>query len=68
MSSANVKEIEPAIRGLTPQEIEELYVWLVQNCPQPINASVQSDLPDGRLHSAIQRALEDERNGRVRPL
>jgi hypothetical protein len=68
MSSSSVKEIERAIRALTPREIEELYVWLEQHCPQPIDARIQSDLEDGRLDSAIQYALEDEKNGRVRPL
>ena len=29
---------------------------------------IQSDLAVGRLDSAIQRALDDEKNGRVRPL
>jgi hypothetical protein len=29
---------------------------------------VQSDLAAGRLDSAIQRALDDEKNGRTKPL
>lgn len=64
----SVKEIERAIGELTPREIEELYVWLDQHFPQPIDARVQSDLEAGRLDTAIQRALDDEKNGRVRPL
>jgi len=68
MSSSGVREIERAIRALTPREIEELYVWLEQHCPQPIDARIQSDLADGRLDSANQHALEDEKNGRVRSL
>ena len=68
MSVNTIKEIERAIRTLTPQEVEELYAWLDQHYPQPIDARVQSDLADGRLDTAIHRALDDEKNGRVRPL
>ena len=68
MSSHSVKEIERAIGTLTAQEIEELYAWLEQHFPHPIDARVESDLTAGRLDTAIQRALDDEKNGRVRPL
>jgi hypothetical protein len=68
MSRDTVKEIERAIGSLTPREIEELYVWLDQHYPQPIDARVQSDLAAGCLDTAIQRALDDEKNGRVQPL
>jgi hypothetical protein len=68
MSQDAVKQIERAIGSLTPREIEELYAWLDQHYPPPIDARVQSDLSAGRLDTAIQRALEDEKNGRVQPL
>ncbi len=63
-----VTEIERAIQALTPGELEELYSWLDQNCPQPIDARIQSDLASGRLDKAINRALDEEKNGRVQPL
>ena len=68
MSVSKVKEIERAIGTLTPQEVEELYVWLEQHFPQPIDARLQADLVAGRLDTAIQRALDDEKNGRGRSL
>ena len=68
MSVETIKEIERAIRTLTPREIEELYAWLDQHYPQPIDARVQADLAAGRLDTAIDLALDDEKNGRVRPL
>jgi len=68
MELNRVQEIERAIGGLTQQELAELYSWLDQNCPQPIDSRVQSDLAAGHLDEAIQRALEDEKNGRVQPL
>jgi hypothetical protein len=63
-----IKEIERAIGALTPSEIEELYVWLDEHYPPPIDSRVQSDLAAGRLDTAIQRALDDENNGRTQPL
>ena len=68
MSLNTVKEIESAIGALTSREIEELYVWLEQHCPWPVDKRVQSDLAAGRLDTAIQRALYDEKNGSTQPL
>ena len=68
MGLNTLQEIKHAIRALKPQELEELYSWLDQNCPQPIDTRVQSDLAAGRLDKAIYRALDDEKNGRVQPL
>ena len=61
MSLNTVKEIERAIGALTLREIEELYVWLDEHHPPPIDARVQSDLAAGRLDTTIQRALDDEK-------
>jgi hypothetical protein len=61
MGLNTVQEIERAIRALKPQELEELYSWLDQNCPQPIDTRVQSDLAAGHLDNAIHRALDDEK-------
>ena len=67
MSLSTIQEIERAIGALTPNEIEELYTWLEQHCPPPIDTRVRSDLVAGRLDSAIQCALDDEKNGRTQP-
>lgn len=66
MSLTTVQEIERAIGALTPCEIEELYAWLDEHCLPPIDARIQSDLAAGRLDNAIQRALDDEKNIRLR--
>ena len=63
-----VQEIERAIQALTNRELEELYSWLDQHFPQPIDARIESDLAAGRLDKAIGRALEDEKNDRIQPL
>jgi hypothetical protein len=33
MRYTTVEEIERAIEGLAPHELEELYAWLDQHCP-----------------------------------
>ena len=68
MASTSIKDIERAIGTLTPREIEELYAWLDQHYPQPIDSRLSSGLTSGRLDSAIDRALDDEKNGHTRPL
>jgi hypothetical protein len=68
MALSTVQEIERAIRALKPRELEKLYSWLDENCPQPLDTRVQSDLTTGRLDKAIHRALDDENHGRVQPL
>ena len=68
MRLSTTDEIERAIATLTPRELEQLYSWLDQNHPQPIDSRIESDLAAGRLDTAIQQALDDERSGQVRPL
>jgi hypothetical protein len=68
MQLNTIQEIERAIDGLTPEQIQELYLWLDQHHPHSVDARLQSDLAAGRLDTAIQRALEDEEAGRTRPL
>lgn len=68
MSLNTIREIERAIGTLTPQELDELYSWLDQHHPQPIDTRIQSDLAAGRPDKAIHRALDDEKNGRVQAL
>jgi len=68
MSLNTIDQIEQAIESLTPGELEELYVWLDQYHPHPMDARISSDLAEGRLDAAIQRALDDEEDGRIQPL
>ncbi len=63
-----VQEIERAIDALTPQQIEELYVWLDQRHPQPIDAQLKADLDAGRIDHRINRALADHKAGTTQPL
>ena len=68
MALNTIREIERAIAALDPRQLQELYSWLDQHAPQPIDTRLEADLSAGRFDSAIGRALEDEKNGRVQPL
>ena len=63
-----VHEIERAIDALTPQQMEELYVWLDQRHPQPIDAQLKADLDAGRIDHRINRALAHHKAGNTQPL
>jgi DNA-directed RNA polymerase specialized sigma24 family protein len=63
-----VQDIERAIDGLTPEQREELYLWLDQNYPQPIDAQLKAGLDAGRIDDRINRALADHKDGRTQPL
>jgi hypothetical protein len=67
MGLNTVQEIERAIGSLTPQELEELWVWLDQRA-HPLDTRIQADFAAGRMDKAILRALNDEKNDLVQPL
>lgn len=68
MSFNTVQQIERAIAELSPRELEELYAWLDQHCPQPIDAQLKADLDAGRMDDRINRALADHKAGAAEPL
>ncbi len=68
MNLNTVQEIEHAIAALNPRQLAELYAWLDQYDPQPIDTRLQNDFAAGRLDNAIARALDDEKHGRTEPL
>ena len=63
-----LREIERAIETLTPHQIEELYAWLDQRHPQPIDAQLKADLDAGRMDDRVNRALADHKAGNTRSL
>jgi hypothetical protein len=66
MSSA-VQEIERAIGALRSDELEELYDWFEQY-HRAFDDRIASDLSAGRLDCLIDKAVEQEHAGLVRPL
>jgi hypothetical protein len=69
MSAKKIQEIEQAIGTLTPEELEELRRWLDEFAgPRESDQKIEADLAAGHLDRLVQGALDDEENGRVRPL
>jgi hypothetical protein len=68
MGLNTIQEIERAIDALTPQQMEELYVWFDQRHPQLIDAQLKSDLDAGRIDDRINRALAGHKAGNTQPL
>jgi hypothetical protein len=62
-----LEEIERAIDALTPQQLEELCLWLDLRHPQAIDAQLKADLEAGRIDDRINRALADHRAGNTQP-
>ncbi len=63
-----IREIERAIDALTPQQLDELRLWLEQHHPEPIDAQLKADLEAGRIDDRINRALADHKAGNTQPL
>ena len=68
MHMNTVEEIERAIDTLTPQQMEELYVWLDQRYPASVDAQLKADLDAGRIDNRISRALADHKAGNTQTL
>ncbi|HLZ12044.1 MAG TPA: hypothetical protein VKP58_05605 [Candidatus Acidoferrum sp.] len=69
MTARKIDDIERAIGTLTQEELEELRVWFDEYAgPRPLDLRIESDLAAGRLDKIIDRALDDEKQSRLRPL
>jgi len=69
MAAKKIEEIERAIGTLTQEELEELRLWLDEYAgPRPLDLRIEADLAAGRLDETIDRALDDEKHSRIRPL
>jgi hypothetical protein len=65
---STVQEIESAIQGLSAKELEELYAWMDEHQPQPIDARLKADLDAGRMDARIGKSLAEHQAGRTRAL
>jgi len=68
MGLHTLQEIKRAIGALSPPEVEELYAWLDQHWPQPIDAQLKADLDAGHMDDRIRRALADHEAGETQLL
>jgi DNA-directed RNA polymerase specialized sigma24 family protein len=68
MILSTVLEIERAIAGLTPEQREELCLWMDEHYPQPDDTRLKADIEVGRFDERISRAIADKKAGRTEPL
>ena len=65
---STVQEIETAIQKLTPQEIKAVADWLQVYREELWDKQIDADVAAGKLDRFADKALEDYRAGRVKPL
>jgi len=65
---STVQEIETAIQKLKPQEIHEVADWLQELREGFWDQQIDADAKAGRLDPLAEKALEDHRAGRTKPL
>jgi hypothetical protein len=63
-----VQEIERAIDALTPDQREELYIWLDEHYLQTGDVQLKAAIDAGRFDDRIARAIADHKAGRTEPL
>lgn len=65
---STVQEIETAIQKLKPQELHEVADWLQELREELWDKQIDADAKAGRLDKLAEKALEDYRAGRTKPL
>jgi flagellar motor switch protein FliG len=65
---STVQEIETAIQKLKPQEIHEVADWLQELREELWDKQIDAGAKAGRLDELAEKALEDYRAGRTKPL
>ncbi len=65
---STVEEITAAIERLPADEVARVRAWLADYAEQLWDEQIEQDERAGRLDSLIDRALEEHRAGRTRPL
>ena len=65
---STVEEITAAIERLPADQVARVRAWLTDYAERLWDEQIERDERDGRLDSLIDRALEEHRAGRTRPL
>lgn len=68
MNLNTVQEIEHAIAALTPDQREELYLWLDEHYLHSGDMQLKRAIDAGRFDERIARAIADHKAGRTEPL
>lgn len=65
---STIEEITAAIEQLPKEDVTRLRAWLAEYTERLWDEQIERDERDGRLDARIDRALEEHRAGRTRPL
>lgn len=65
---STVEEITAAIEQLSADEVARLRAWLAEFAERRWDEQIERDANAGRLDALIDKALEEHRAGRTRPL
>jgi hypothetical protein len=65
---SNVEAITSAIAELPPEQVAQIRAWLNERADVEWDAQIEQDEAVGRLNSLAERALDEHRAGRTRPL
>jgi hypothetical protein len=65
---STVEEITAAIERLPADQVARVRAWLAEYAERLWDERIERDERDGRLDALIDRALEEHRAGRTRPL
>ena len=68
MDLNTVHQIERAIDALTPEQREELYLWLDEHYLQASDMQLKAAIDAGHFDDRIARAVADHKAGRTEPL
>ncbi len=60
-----VEQIEHAIDALTPEERDQLYLWLDEHYLQPSDIQLKAAIAAGHFDDRIDRAVSDHKAGRT---
>ena len=65
---STVEEITAAIEQLPADDVARIRAWLAEYAERLWDEQIERDERTGRLDTLIDRALEEHRAGRTRPL
>lgn len=68
MDLNTVQKIEHAIDALTPEQRDELYVWLDEHYLHSGDIRLKAAIQLGRFDDRIARAVADHQTGKTGPL
>jgi hypothetical protein len=68
VSMSTVEEITAAIAELPPEQVARIRAWLDERAEAAWDAQIERDELTGKLDALAERALDEHRAGRTRPL